>query len=152
MHNVDSWKKIGGSLRKPKLWEKALTIGLLFLPSMMNLTPFMMMFTLNVKIQKTISKNSTVVVTLIGCPIINSKPSFFFLIPSPFAEQLMPYFKSILLITEFETATIKTIRRHLFKVTVRVYRSIRRLWFRFTSSFVYQHIFIALHQNILDIQ
>ena len=35
-----------------------------------------MIFTLNVEIQKTISKNSNLVVTLIDCPVTNSKPIF----------------------------------------------------------------------------
>ena len=78
--------------------------------------------------------------------------NFFRLVLSTFADQLMHYFKSILVNTAFETATIHTIRRHLFKVAVRVYHSVRRLWFLFTSSFVYQNLFIALHQNIRAIQ
>ena len=78
--------------------------------------------------------------------------NFFHLVLSAVADQLMHYFKSILVNTAFETATIHTIRRHLFKVDVRVYHSVRKLWFLFTSSFVYQNLFIALHQNIRAIQ
>ena len=77
---------------------------------------------------------------------------FFRLLLSTFAYQLMHYFKSILVKTQFETATIQTIRLHLFKVAVRVYRSVRRLWFNFTSSFVHQDLFVQIHQKILAIQ
>lgn len=80
------------------------------------------------------------------------RANFFRLLLSTFAYQLMHYFKAILVNTEFETATIQTIRLHLFKVAVRVHRSVRRLWFNFTSSFVYQDLFVQLHQKILAIQ
>jgi hypothetical protein len=80
------------------------------------------------------------------------RANFFGLLLSTFAYQLMHYFKAILVNTEFETATIQTIRLHLFKVAVRVHRSVRRLWFNFTSSFVYQDLFVQLHQKILAIQ
>ena len=63
-----------------------------------------------------------------------------------------PTFKAMLVNTEFDTATIQTIRLHLFKVALRVHRSVRRLWFNVTSSFVYQDLFVQRHQKILAIQ
>ena len=80
------------------------------------------------------------------------RANFFRLVFSTLAYQLMHYFKSILVKTELETATIQTIRLHLFKVAVRVHRSVRRLWFNFTSSFVYQDLFVQVHQKIVAIQ
>lgn len=80
------------------------------------------------------------------------KTNFFRLVLSTFAYQLIHYFKSILVKTEFESATIQTIRLHLFKVAVRVHHSVRRLCFNFTSSFVHQNLFVQLHQKILALQ
>ena len=80
------------------------------------------------------------------------RANFFRLVLSTFAYQLMHYFKVMLVNTEFDTATIQTIRLHLFKVALRVHRLVRRLWFNVTSSFVYQDLFVQRHQKILAIQ
>ena len=60
---------------------------------------------------------------------------------------LLAYYRHwILATTELATATVTTIRLHVFKVAARVVRTVRRVWFHLASSWPYRAQFCALHR------
>lgn len=152
MHDVDSWRKARRVIAKAEVMAEGTNNR--FLVSTIDDEPHVIYD--DFYTQRGDSENDIKELKL-GChadrlSCHKFQANFFRLVLSTFAYQLMHYFKSILVNTEFETATIQTIRLHLFKVAVRVHRSVRRLWFNFTSSFVYQDLFVHLHHKILAIQ
>lgn len=152
MHDVDSWKKTRRVIAKAEVMAEGTNNR--FVVTNMDDEPQVIYD--DFYTQRGDSENDIKELKL-GChadrlSCHKFRANFFRLVLSTFAYQLMHYFKAMLVNTEFETATIQTIRLHLFKVAVRVHRSVRRLWFNFTSSFVYQDLFVQLHQKILAIQ
>ena len=152
MHDVDSWKKTRRVIAKAEVMAEGTNNR--FVVTHMDDEP--QVIDDDFYTQRGDSENDIKELKL-GChadrlSCHKFRANFFRLLLSTFAYQLMHYFKAMLVNTEFETATIQTIRLHLFKVALRVHRLVRRLWFNVTSSFVYQDLFVQRHQKILAIQ